>query len=899
MPMALGSREAMLFAMLEQPLIAGSAGELHWFMAEAESLRRMQPNASTEARARLIANARDGVHGKPRAGSESWSEVAWEAFALELLWQICCEGIRQLPKSVPTARPTSVRHRDLLVRVEGIDPDLWVHDLLIRFTAAFLDQGVSQWPLPEREQGFLHSFCLLYCRGGGPPDAWFRRVPAELAQIQDAGLSPLQVIDESLAILGVQKNEWDEFLSATLLALRGWGGMLREVEARGDRVAHAIRPDSLLEFVAVRLVLDRCAAEFAARLSGRRESLAELRAALQAQVSAPPTPGIEERAWPVFLLAQRLSWTPAQLHGLSLEEWAELIREIESFDDLERRRVFHLAYERRFYNRALDALALHERYRRPRQPRFQVITCLDEREESFRRHLEEVAPDSETYGTAGFFASPMYFRGAADAHFVPLCPIVTVPQHWVEERVDAERQADYRRQRRRQRALGAAAHRTHIGTRSFVSGSILSIVGILASVPLVFRILFPRLAGRMRRRAGQLVHSAPPTRLNLERSPENAPGPERDGQGLTVEEMAAQAERLLRDIGLIDGFARLIFIVGHGSSSLNNPHKSAYDCGACGGSPGAANGRAAAQILNDRRVRQILARKGMNIPESTWVVGGIHNTCDDSVTLFDIERMPESHRLDLERARSAIEEACDRNAHERCRRFLSAPFAMSPAEARRHVEGRSEDLAQTRPELGHATNAICHVGRRDRIRGLFFDRRMFLTSYDPTQDDASGTILARTLAAVFPVCGGINLEYFFSHVDPPGYGCSTKLPHNITALLGVMDGAMSDLRTGLPWQMTELHEPVRLLIVCETTSAILQRILADNAQGKALVENGWVKLAVQSPDSNELQLFENGEFRSYEVKAECLPRAESSIAWYGGRRDHLDFAEIAPLSAAN
>ena len=28
-----------------------------------------------------------------------------------------------------------------------------------------------------------------------------------------------------------------------------------------------------------------------------------------------------------------------------------------------------------------------------------------------------------------------------------------------------------------------------------------------------------------------------------------------------------------------------------------------------------------------------------------------------------------------------------------------------------------------------------------------------------------------------------------------------------------MDGAASDLRTGLPWQMVEIHEPVRLLFV--------------------------------------------------------------------------------------
>src|SRR5205823_12201589 len=158
----------------------------------------------------------------------------------------------------------------------------------------------------------------------------------------------------------------------------------------------------------------------------------------------------------------------------------------------------------------------------------------------------------------------------------------------------------------------------------------------------------------------------------------------------------------------------------------------------------------------------------------------------------------------------------ERNAHERCRRFQSAPLTISFEEARKHVEERAEDLAQVRPEWGHATNALCVVGRRSRTRGLFLDRRAFLTSYDPTQDDEDCTVLTRLLQAAVPVCAGISLEYYFSYTDNPGYGSGSKLPHNITALLGVMDGAASDLRTGLPWQMVEIHEPVRLLFVVET-----------------------------------------------------------------------------------
>jgi hypothetical protein len=36
--------------------------------------------------------------------------------------------------------------------------------------------------------------------------------------------------------------------------------------------------------------------------------------------------------------------------------------------------------------------------------------------------------------------------------------------------------------------------------------------------------------------------------------------------------------------------------------------------------------------------------------------------------------------------------------------------------------------------------------------------------------------LERVLQAAVPVCAGINLEYYFSRVDPTGWGCGTKLP---------------------------------------------------------------------------------------------------------------------------
>ena len=921
----LGSRLDLRLGMLRYALRAGPAEELRWFVAEADALRRVRADASAAVRGHLIAETRrwamrdlrgcseSGCDTPPprsprpvpgslaelvtqlgEASPEAWNDETWEAFTLQTLWRVCCAGVAEVPALTPAPAPP-IRHRDLLLLATGADTDQLVHDVLIPFCGAFLDQGLAHWQLPERDAGLYRAFLALYREPGGLPARWARGLAEELGRLEDGRVCPLESIRESLDILGVAEEEWDEFLSATLLALRGWAGITRFLEERGDRAVHPVPEESLIEFLAVRLVLDRLAlAGTACDTLGFRGPLHRLRDELGVRIPLHQPPSVEQRAFPVFQLAQVLGWTPEELHRLDAEDWSRIVAEIEAFSAPERRRLFHLAYERRFTTQTLDALALHNRepHPEPSTPRFQALFCIDEREESLRRHLEEVAPDAVTFGIAGFYFVPMYYRGAADAHFVPLCPAVLRPQHWVVEEAAEDQEEAHARSAKARRAFGKASHRVHVGSRTFALGAVLSAaVGVLATLPLIARTLFPRLTAQVRRVFSRFVFAPPQTRLRLERSEPTA-SPEGGQIGFTLEEMTAIAERVLRDTGLTSGFAQFVLTFGHGSTSMNNPHESAHDCGACGGARGGPNGRAIAQILNDPRVREHLAARGLVIPPDTVFVGGMHNSSSETVTFYDLDHLPDSHRAEFEAVRALVEQAADRDAHERCRRFESAPLTLSFAAARQHVEGRAEDLAQVRPEWGHATNALCIVGRRRRTRGLFLDRRAFLNSYDPTQDDADATILTRILQAAVPVCAGISLEYYFSYVDNAGYGCGTKLPHNIAALLGVMDGAASDLRTGLPWQMVEIHEPIRILFVVETKPEMMLRIMDRNPGIGNLVRNSWVQLAILSPDSGAIQVFQHDTFHAYQPQATQLPRAASSVDWYRGWRDHLEFAEI-------
>jgi len=356
--------------------------------------------------------------------------------------------------------------------------------------------------------------------------------------------------------------------------------------------------------------------------------------------------------------------------------------------------------------------------------------------------------------------------------------------------------------------------------------------------------------------------------------------------------MAGIVVRILQDIGLIKNFSPLILFVGHGSSSLNNPHESAYNCGACSGGRGGPNARAFALMANDPHVRKLVAEAGISIPEEVRFIGGYHNTCNDRMEYHDLDKLSRKLRPLFRILQTDMDEARARNAHERIRRFESAPFDLRPAEALKHVEERSEDLSQARPEYNHATNALCFVGQRTWSRGLFLDRRAFLASYDPSIDDENGKILERILQAAIPVCGGISLEYYFSTVDPEVYGSGSKLPHNITALAGVMTGAASDLRPGLSAQMVEIHEPMRILFVVQTTPSIMHRIVHDNAAIRSLVQGKWVQLALIDVETSKIMLYLDGEFVSYVLHHDNLQTVKSSIDHYRSAREHLPFASI-------
>jgi uncharacterized protein YbcC (UPF0753/DUF2309 family) len=763
--------------------------------------------------------------------------------------------------------------------------------------------------MPGRERGIIACFRDYLSVAPSLLAPWLMAAKRRLDSACSPGADTHEIAEAMLTELGVAPTEYLHFVSRILLELPGFTGMVSRLETMPADRDPGAPACSLGELMVLRLALDLEAYRVRMDELGIRQPVSQLAAKVLREPQLPDAAEEADRVAAVCLVCRELRIDAEELEGLGSPFVDALLSVVDAFDSFERRRVWHEAYEREHLREVLDALAYHgERGAPPsaENPRFQVVFCIDDREESIRRYFEEQSAQHVTFGVAGFFGVAMRFRGLDDPDPRSLCPVVVEPAHAVHETPIEEHAPASARRTRMRKIVGKVRHELGDASRSLTRGVALTpVLGILAVVPLTLRLLFPRSAARLSRWISARYFPAPRTELVLARPEEPAESTEQPTKrrslplGFTLRERVDRVQDTLENMGLVSHFATIVAMLGHGASTVNNPHHSAYDCGACGGRNGGPNGRAFAAMANEPAVRDELRTRGIDIPDSTWFVGGFHDTTTDGITIFDEERIPEKFQKQYEELTRCLDEARKLSAHERCRKFEHAPSprTLSPEQALRHVEERAVDLSQARPELGHVTNAVCIVGRRELSRGLFLDRRAFLASYDATSDKDE-LILERVLGAVVPVGAGINLEYYFSTVDNEGYGCGSKLPHNLSCLLGVMEGATGDLRTGLPRQMIEIHEPVRLLSVIEATPEAILEVCGRKPELAELVGKDWVRVVSVHPETGVLAVFQDGAFVPYVPERRSLPSVPTAADWYLGKLGFLPPARIGKRERA-
>ena len=706
-----------------------------------------------------------------------------------------------------------------------IDMDSLVHPILFRIICSYLDQGISIWGFPVRQKSFLASLREMERNSFS---SFFKTERAKQLLLHDkCDISTL------LTILVGDESLFKQYLFDQQFAHQGWSGMVSAIEDQPQTLLDQ-RRITLHDLIVFELLLEIDALEF--------------------RFGKEWTP-----------IKSRLTTRPVDLFAETPQ--TELNEVLE---------IWQNAFEWTYYDEVLAGVKMEKGDQKSiKNKSFQAMFCIDDRECSLRRYLEQYDADCETFGTPGFFGVEFFYQPEDGKFYTKVCPAPVTPKYLIKE-VHAFKKKD--------RDVHFTKH-----SHSFYGGWLISqTLGFWSAVRLFLNIFRPSMSPAT---ASSFRHMEKYSKLTIENK--NVENRENGLQvGFAIDEMAQRVEGLLKSIGLVKDFAPIVYVVGHGSSSVNNPHYAAYDCGACSGRAGSVNSRVICYMANHPKVREILATRGIVIPAQTQFLGALHDTTRDEIAFFDEDSLTHDNLEIHNKNEVTFENALDSNAKERSRRFESIDTKLSPEKIHEKIRTRSVSLFEPRPELNHATNALCIVGRRELTKGLFLDRRAFMNSYDYTVDP-DGKFLFNILKAAAPVCGGINLEYYFSRVDNQKLGAGTKLPHNVMGLFGVANGIDGDLRPGLPSQMIEVHDPVRLLIIVEHLPEVVLDTIQRNEETYEWFINEWVNLVVVHPETKEFYSFKEGGFVNYQPLKQQVDKVSDMIPLLESNQDNVPVYLIA------
>jgi hypothetical protein len=516
--------------------------------------------------------------------------------------------------------------------------------------------------------------------------------------------------------------------------------------------------------------------------------------------------------------------------------------------------IWQDAYEWTYYDDVLSGIhSTVTENKTETKKSFQAMFCIDDRECSIRRYVEKLDPNCETFGTPGFFGVEFYYKPEHGKFTTKVCPAPVTPKYLIKEletKTKRKKDAHYTKQ-----------------THNLFQGWIISqTLGFWSAIKLLLNVFKPTMTAAA---SSSFKHMDKFSTLTIENK--SLDHIEDNLQvGFTIDEMVTRVEGLLMSIGLVKNFAPIVYVVGHGASSVNNTHYAGYDCGACSGRPGSVNARVISFMANHPKVREILSNKGLVIPKETQFVGALHDTTRDEIEFYDETILSSENKINHQKNYDVMLQGMDLNAKERSRRFESINSKGNLKKVHEKVKLRSVSLFEPRPELNHATNTLCIIGKRDLTKNLFLDRRAFMNSYD-YRIDADGKYLFNVIKPIGPVCGGINLEYYFSRVDNYKLGAGTKLPHNVMGLIGVANGTDGDLRPGLPSQMIEVHDPIRLMVIVEHNPDVVLKTIQILPATYEWFINDWVHLVVIDPNTKELCLFKDGGFKKYTPLKNAVP----------------------------
>ena len=879
----------LLFGFEELPLPL-----LEWELSSDGSAKQFRQDLSEESRKKILKQT--------NKESEQYREYLEKVYVTNLWESVLAtfglsdsQASSQMSENLYSQKPTSISlppQRTISNWVDDLTEGRVVVDQinnqLIKWMSAFLDEGLAGWKMPGREEGFYQVWRNLAQKDFSGK---LLGITDFAQKIHSLPLAPEDAIHSSLHQLEIPQEQWKDYLSRELSLLPGWTRYIRwlgEHPIYGQHPTYHAQqkhPINTTEYLAVRLFYEveltnvQCKKEWGingtvsiltAYWNDRSEEYHQKIG--HGGQSEDSTKQMKcKYAWRLFHLAQFLELSPREIDDLSLTDAQMLLQWLDDFPADQHGRVWIEAYEDSFREKILRNILGH-RGTVPdlkTRPHAQLAFCIDVRSESFRRHIENQG-SYETFGFAGFFGIPISHQAFDSDQRASLCPVILTPGHAVTEIPRPGEGAALKKYSSATRWSQLGGHLFHnLKHHPIGSMMLIDVLGIFFSMGLVGKTLLQKIframtstiqSGLTHRVPTQISISTPSNPKNPKIGEVNAEGiPVGLSQGFSLEERAIFIENGLRAMGFTKNFARLVCLCGHGSETDNNPYYGALDCGACGGAPGDANARVFSTMANEPEVRRILKKKGLSVPDDTWFLAGKHNTTTDRVEFYDLEELPDSHKIDLQELNKGLEEAGAKQALERCHRIPNAPTEISPEQAFAHVDKRSCDWANTRPEWGLAGNAAFLIGKRKLTQGLDLGGRVFLHSYDPIADP-QGDILEKIMTAPLIVGQWISTGYYFPSVDPWTYGSGSKVLHNVVGGVGMMLGSQSDLQMGFPLQTVNdgdkhFHEPMRLLAIIEHTPSIISSVIQKHSILQQLFHNEWLNLVALDPHSFEFHRY--------------------------------------------
>lgn len=707
-------------------------------------------------------------------------EVLFEAYGIRVE-----EIVSELQRENAGELGATKEYRTFAEQVGYADGICWqdviVEEISRHCSSYYSDEDVA-WSNPYKHHGLYYSWQELKQQDYrmewlGLKD--FRHTIRELPE------SPVDCIVALLRWFEIPQKHWRGFLLTQWNSIVGWASYIQGKQFGSTN--DGLDDNDLVGLLAIRLAYDACLAQ---KYVGRQEF----------------------SLWPDQRSSKNESETRQRL-VLDLARYVGLV-------------ACEVHYRQNLIG--LIAEGQNRIVRRTSIAKTQMVFCIDVRSEVLRRHIEDVAVDCETMGFAGFFGLPFQLHSIDGQGSANQCPVLLSPKFHVHESCSTV-------------ACGCSIPNKgerKKSIRNFVESLGSSAVACFGYVEALGITYFPRLLQRMLPSFMQFGSFSLTGSRRKQNSASLVKKPFGLATNLDLSQRVALAKGMLQNLGLKQRLASLVVFVGHGSQSTNNPFQASLDCGACGGHSGESNARLAAQLLNDDEVRKGLHKEGIDIPQETWFLAGLHNTTTDEVVFFEDDAMPQPAREELAKLRSQLPEASRRAQQERNIRFGN--------HAEESVYRRALDWSEVRPEWGLVNNAAFIAAPRELTKGLALDGRVFLHSYDPATDE-SGSVLELILTAPVVVAHWINSQYYFSTVDPKAFGSGNKVLHSIVGGAGVVEGNGGDLKTGLPWQSVHdgqvfQHEPLRLSVVLYAKPEAIDQVIEKHGIVQNLVGNGWIHL---------------------------------------------------------